>query len=66
MSEVNDDNIKKKIYKIYQNYDIDIDEITEDELSRLQKYYSKNLKKLDFDLKESKKVANNNAGEKDE
>lgn len=53
--------IKKKILKIYENYDVDIDEITEDEISRLIKYYSKNKKKLDADLKKSKL-----AGDKDE
>lgn len=53
--------IKKKILKIYENYDVDVDEITEDEISRLIKYYSKNKKKLDADLKKSKL-----AGDKDE
>lgn len=46
--------VKKKIFKIYENYGIDIEDITDEEIKRLIEYYSKDLKKLDLDLKKSK------------
>lgn len=55
-SSKKEEQIKKKIFKIYENYGVDIEDITEEELSRLYKYYSKDTKKLDLDLKKSKLV----------
>ena len=54
ISKKKEEQVKKKIFKIYENYGIDIEEITDEEVKRLTEYYSKNLKKLDLDLKKSK------------
>ena len=54
ISKKKEEQVKKKIFKIYENYGIDIEDITDEEVKRLTEYYSKNLKKLDLDLKKSK------------
>ena len=55
------DKIKKKIFQIYENFGLDPDELTDEEISRLVEYYSDKQKKLDQDLKDSKST---DSGEK--
>lgn len=67
MSLINQDNdlcpknILDKIIKIYESYDLDIDDMTPEEISRICKYYSNNIPKLNEDLERSKvsKYSNN-------
>ena len=67
MSLINQDNdlcpknILDKIVKIYESYDLDIDDMTPEEISRICKYYSNNISKLNEDLERSKvsKYSNN-------
>ena len=44
------EDIKKKILQMYEAMGLDIDDITDEELSRIASYYHKNLKQLEKDL----------------
>lgn len=44
------EDIKKKILQMYEAMGLDIDDITDEELSRIASYYHKNLDKLEKDL----------------
>ena len=48
------DKTVNKIKSIIENYGLDWDDMTDDEISRLLKFYSKNYKQLEEDLKKSK------------
>lgn len=47
----------KKIKKIYENYGINTNDMSEDELNRLYRQYVSTGKNLDEDLKESEKFS---------
>jgi len=49
-----EEKIKSKILRIYENYDVDIEDITEEEMLRLINYYKSKPKILIKDLKKSK------------
>tara|TARA_A100000172_G_C2956523_1_gene80946 strand:+ start:6 stop:260 length:255 start_codon:yes stop_codon:yes gene_type:complete len=67
MSLINQDNnlcpkhILDKIIKIYESYGLHIDDMTSEEISRICKYYSNNISKLNEDLDRStvSKYSNN-------
>lgn len=44
------EDIKKKILQMYEAMGLDVDDITDEELSRIASYYHKNLKQLEKDL----------------
>ena len=52
MTEI--DKTADKIKSIIENYGLDWDDMTDDEISRLVKFYNKNCKQLEEDLKKSK------------
>lgn len=52
MTEI--DKTVDKIKSIIENYGLDWDDMTDDEISRLVKFYNKNCKQLEEDLKKSK------------
>lgn len=44
------EDIKKKVLEIYELLELDIDDLTEDEICRIASYYHKNLEHLERDL----------------
>jgi len=51
------DKIKKSIEEIYDNYEIDTDDMSEEELGRLCNYYLNNPKELKQHLSDSRDTA---------
>ena len=51
----------KKVEELYERFGLDVDDMTEEELSRVYNYYIKNPKQLDSDLDDlvSSKYSNN-------
>lgn len=55
--EIEDEAIKKKVDKMYQNYGIDPNNSDDSDLSRVYRHYKQNPKQLDADYLKSKKHA---------
>lgn len=51
-----DENLLRKIYKIYENYGIDPDGLDEGDISIVYDFYSKNPEKLLSDYSKSKEL----------
>lgn len=51
-----DENLLRKIYKIYENYGIDPDGLDEGDISIVYDFYSKNPEKLSSDYSKSKEL----------
>lgn len=51
-----DENLLKKIHKIYENYGIDPEGLDEGDISIVYDFYSKNPKKLSEDFAKSKRL----------
>ncbi len=53
--------ILEKIIQIYENFDLDIEDMTSEEISRICKHYCANPSQLEEDIKKSKlsKYSNN-------
>lgn len=50
---IRSDSIVKKIEKLYQNYGIDITDMSDDEFERLKASYEQKSRNIDKDLKDS-------------
>jgi len=57
---LSEEKLKSKILRIYENYDVDIEDITEEEMLRLINYYKDRPKILTKDLKKSKEYGEKN------
>lgn len=52
------DSITKKIIKIYQNYGLDISDMSVEEFDRMKEMYQQKKSDIDADLKQSEKFIN--------
>ena len=64
-SDSQNKNVAEKVNKIYQNYGIDVCDMSDDDLSTVYGWYSKNVESLEKDLKKSEehRLKNGNKGE---
>ena len=64
-SESQESSVEEKVNKIYQNYGIEVNEMSDDDLTIVYGWYRKNLDALAKDLKrsESHRVKNGNNDE---
>jgi hypothetical protein len=53
MSENKLEEIKKKLFQIYENFGLDMENMEEYEIDRMVDFYSKNKNQLEQDLKKS-------------
>ena len=56
-AELEEEAIKKKVNKMYENYGIDTSSSEESDLSRVYRHYKSNPKQLDIDFQKSKEHA---------
>ena len=56
-TEIEEDAVKKKVNKMYENYGIDPTSSDDNDLARVYRHYKDNLKQLDMDYNKSKKHA---------
>ena len=56
-TEIEEDAVKKKVNKMYENYGIDPTSSDDNDLSRVYRHYKDNPKQLDMDYNKSKKHA---------